>query len=335
MEKGKPQIEIVFDLDNELLLTITASEKTTGKSLKNTTSGAPKGLTKEKISELLMDAENSREADQRKIKEIETKQKAERVINRVEHHLNESPTTPQRADLEKHLASLGMALESDDAGKISLESQLLEQLLPSPPRDPFDIFQEVFVKQASGRFQAPRGTSASARKTHQARTPSAQKNVEPEALDRAKTLSKTIGKIFGGTSYTPDPNLCFVLMPFAGIFQPIYDDYIRPVVQRQKMNCVRADEIVGVGSITKDIWENICRARFVVADLTGKNPNVFYEVGLAHALGKDVVLLTQTLDDVPFDLRNLRCLVYENTPRGMPIMMQKFEQLLIELIRSV
>jgi len=55
--------------------------------------------------------------------------------------------------------------------------------------------------------------------------------------------------------------------------------------------------------IMQQIWVYILNARVLIAELTGKNPNVFYELGLAHAQGKDVILLTQSINDVPFDLR--------------------------------
>ena len=106
-------------------------------------------------------------------------------------------------------------------------------------------------------------------------------------------------------------------MPFLETFRPIYQDHIRPVIVAQGLSCLRSDEIRGTSLITRDIWEQINRARFLIADLTGQNPNVFYEVGLAHALGKDVLLLTQTMTDVPFDLKGMRCIVYNYTPRGM------------------
>ena len=106
-------------------------------------------------------------------------------------------------------------------------------------------------------------------------------------------------------------------MPFAEEMRPIYDDHIRPIVESEGISCIRADEIVGVNLITFDIWEKINRARFIIADLTGQNPNVFYELGLAHALGKEVVLLTQSIDDVPFDLKAMRCIIYSYQPRGV------------------
>jgi hypothetical protein len=80
--------------------------------------------------------------------------------------------------------------------------------------------------------------------------------------------------------------------------------------------CQRADDVAGVNAITWDVWERINRARFLIADLTKQNANVFYELGLAHAISKDVVLLTQSMEYVPFDLKALRCIVYDFTPRG-------------------
>ena len=106
-------------------------------------------------------------------------------------------------------------------------------------------------------------------------------------------------------------------MPFEAKLKPVYLDHIRPVVERRGIRCQRADDIVGVNQITRDIWERINRARFIISDLTGQNANVFYELGLAHALSKEVILVTQTMDHVPFDLKSIRCIVYEYTPRGM------------------
>ena len=66
-------------------------------------------------------------------------------------------------------------------------------------------------------------------------------------------------------------------------------------------------------SIIDDICNSILGADVVVADCTGQNPNVFYELGIAHTLGKDVILLTQSIDDIPFDISHLRFIEYENT----------------------
>jgi hypothetical protein len=80
-----------------------------------------------------------------------------------------------------------------------------------------------------------------------------------------------------------------------------------------------------------DVWSAINAAIFLIADCTGRNPNVFYEIGIAHAIGKQTILISQTIDDVPFDLRHLRIVVYEYTPRGMMV----FEEALGKSIDSL
>jgi hypothetical protein len=74
-----------------------------------------------------------------------------------------------------------------------------------------------------------------------------------------------------------------------------------------------------------DVVATIRRAQIIIADLTGQNANVFYEVGIAHAIGKPVLLLTQSIDDVPFDLRHRRILVYEFTPDGCKVLEESIE----------
>lgn len=66
-----------------------------------------------------------------------------------------------------------------------------------------------------------------------------------------------------------------------------------------------------------DVLSLIWRARAVVSDLTGKNANVFYETGIAHTIGRDVILTSQAMDDVPFDLRSIRTLKYLSNREGL------------------
>ncbi|MGH2556405.1 MAG: hypothetical protein ACRDHO_11885, partial [Actinomycetota bacterium] len=73
------------------------------------------------------------------------------------------------------------------------------------------------------------------------------------------------------------------------------------------------DDIFATGKIMDQVWRGIRQATVLVAQLTSKNPNVFYELGLAHALRKPVVLVSSNEDDVPFDLRHIRVILYEQT----------------------
>ena len=77
---------------------------------------------------------------------------------------------------------------------------------------------------------------------------------------------------------------------------------------------VRADtDIFATGKIIDQIWAGLNRAKVLVAELTGRNPNVLYELGLAHALHKPVVLISSNEADVPFDVRHVRVIYYELT----------------------
>lgn len=106
-------------------------------------------------------------------------------------------------------------------------------------------------------------------------------------------------------------NSCFVIMPFSTLFQVEYKKIIQPALTELNIECVRGDEIYAKQRIVDDIWNSLKKCRFVIAELTGKNPNVLYEIGLAHAIGKPVIIITRNEDDVPFDLKALRYLYYD------------------------
>lgn len=116
-------------------------------------------------------------------------------------------------------------------------------------------------------------------------------------------------------NFEPDRTLCFVLMPFADQFFLNYEEAIRPALESAGLRGVHAGEIFGTREIMEDIWESICTARVVVADVTGRNANVFYELGIAHTLGKECVVLTQSPQDVPFDITSRRYIQYDPTKR--------------------
>lgn len=105
---------------------------------------------------------------------------------------------------------------------------------------------------------------------------------------------------------------CFVMMPFAEPLGAYYLTVYQPAIDKAKLRPVRADaEIFGTGKIIDQIWAGIHSARVLVAELTGRNPNVLYELGLAHALRKPVVLVSSNEEDVPFDVRHVRVIYYD------------------------
>ena len=109
----------------------------------------------------------------------------------------------------------------------------------------------------------------------------------------------------------------FMVMPFADTFTPIYADHIKPLIEKKGLAIKRGDDFFAQQAIMSDVWSAINSSKLVIVDCTGKNANVFYELGIAHTLGRPTIMVTQSIDDIPFDIRHLRMIVYEYTPRGM------------------
>ncbi len=99
-------------------------------------------------------------------------------------------------------------------------------------------------------------------------------------------------------------------MPFDLEFDKIFNDLIKPPLEKAGYDVNRADSILNQQSILKDIVRGIAEADLVVAYLTSLNLNVFYELGISHGLEKHTVLLTQAMEEVPFDLKPYRIIRY-------------------------
>lgn len=108
----------------------------------------------------------------------------------------------------------------------------------------------------------------------------------------------------------PTNATAFVIMPFSEDFETVYTGLIKHSLEGLGFDVQRADDIENQRNILRDILEKISTSDLVIADLTGLNPNVFYELGVAHALKKPVILLTQVIEDVPFDLQSYRLVEY-------------------------
>lgn len=103
----------------------------------------------------------------------------------------------------------------------------------------------------------------------------------------------------------------FCVMPFAVEFTDRYLFGIKVAAERSGYRCSRIDERVFTKDILSEIQKNIKGADVIIADVTGKNPNVYYEIGYAHALGRPVVLVAASAEELIFDIRNMRHVIYE------------------------
>jgi hypothetical protein len=112
---------------------------------------------------------------------------------------------------------------------------------------------------------------------------------------------------------------CLLLMPFGKDFQKVHTQ-LKKVLSGPDLNldCVRADDVSRGGHILEDILQGIEEAEIIVADLTGRNPNVFYELGLVHTRKEvsRVILIDQSGTQLPFDIGPYRCISYESSADG-------------------
>ena len=121
--------------------------------------------------------------------------------------------------------------------------------------------------------------------------------------------------IFRVPNKPQNPRLVSVMMPFSSTFGGTYDA-IKRVAEYMRLECLRADDIWENSTFIQDIFDLIFCAKVVVVDFTGRNPNVMYETGIAHTLGKVVIPITQSLDDIPSDLGHHRALKYLPNEQG-------------------
>jgi len=122
-----------------------------------------------------------------------------------------------------------------------------------------------------------------------------------------------------------EDDLISIIMPFAANFNSVYEN-VKLMATETGMICLRADDIWEHDTVIQNVITLICKSRIVICDCTGKNPNVFYEASIAHALVKNVILLTQSEDDIPFDLRHIRYLKYLNNEQGREEMVESLQR---------
>jgi len=159
-------------------------------------------------------------------------------------------------------------------------------------------------------------------------------------IGKVKVVDQKLNKrdsrcVFHTRSLPIQLNSVFVLMPFTESWSDyIWKDEIKTVVESipgHALVCKRADDLFG-HDVMRDIYESIVSARVVIAEITGRNANVFYELGMAHTLGKEVILLTQNSEHIPFDLNRFRHCIYSNDGPGYRKLRSYLNEALIAIL---
>lgn len=125
---------------------------------------------------------------------------------------------------------------------------------------------------------------------------------------------------------TPNWAQVFVAMPFLEELRSVYTDYIYPIAEELKLTCKRGDDFFSTNSIMHEVWSAIYHSQICIVDCTQRNSNVFYELGIAHTLGRKTVLIANSIDDIPFDIRHLRTIIYEYSSIGMDLFKQQLKR---------
>ena len=157
--------------------------------------------------------------------------------------------------------------------------------------------------------------------------PGKSEYISAKPADRRITFAPSV---FTVPEFSQESDLAVVMMAFSAEFAPAYKA-LRRACKASEFRCLRVDDIWEESIIIQDIFNLIFRAQVVIVDFTGKNPNVMYETGIAHTLGKHVVPISQSLSDVPFDLTHPRILKYLNNEQGLA----KLEQQLAVRLRQL
>jgi hypothetical protein len=157
---------------------------------------------------------------------------------------------------------------------------------------------------------------------------------EPDAFEEVapSTLDLTYRAADASDLLESSSSLCFVMMPFTRETESVYWNLIKPAVEEVGLTPLRADQISSPGSITQQIFAAIRESRVCVADVSAGNANVLYELGLAQAIGKPVLLIAQHDSRAPFDIANMRYIAYD--PEELDEASAAMVSMLLDLLES-
>jgi hypothetical protein len=153
------------------------------------------------------------------------------------------------------------------------------------------------------------------------------------SLSEAAMLSRhskgiAVAPVFGRPRPPKEKIDVFVLMPFNAKMEKVYTNHIKKMGEELGVTIRRADEIFLPGPFMEKVWDGIYAAQLILADCTEKNPNVFYEIGIAHTVGKKVVLITRSDEDIPSDIKHFDYIPYIYDPEGVETLIERLKTFL-------
>ena len=121
-----------------------------------------------------------------------------------------------------------------------------------------------------------------------------------------------------------EQKLAIVLMPFSKEYDDLFLIGIKEVLEKRGFNCTRVDDKYFPGQIVEEIQRSIAESDVIIAEMTDRNPNVYYEVGYAHGINKYPILITKDTQELPFDLQGYKHIVYRGEIKTLRIELDKY-----------
>jgi hypothetical protein len=260
-------------------------------------------------------------------------QKGTKIINTIKEFLISNPQTSEVAIKD---ISLKCNLPEDEAGMILYLSNMYGSFYYSASLKLDTIIVTSFNIGKTDEcytqylyFESLEAVILGYYKVHQS-TNAKHKLIE-DKIQVETNQSMKIEPIFKSKVTNVNTGLCFILMPFTEPWSDrVYKRLIKQNIEDLGLQCLRADNLNG-SIIIEDIWTSINQAAIIISDVTNKNPNVMYEMGIVHTLGKPSILLTQDIANTPFDFRHLRHNVYQDNIEGFEIFGDKLKKIIKEM----
>jgi hypothetical protein len=150
-------------------------------------------------------------------------------------------------------------------------------------------------------------------------------SLEEAAMISRHSKGMAVVPVFGRPQHLArdQPLDIFILMPFKAKLEAVYTRHLKKMAEELGLSMLRADDLFSPKPFMEKVWDGICATQLIVADCTERNPNVFYEIGMAHTVGKSVLLITRSSKDIPSDIQHFEYIHYDYDPEGVEELIQK------------
>lgn len=224
-------------------------------------------------------------------------------------------------------AQIRDVLKEKSFRKASIERQWEEQLSQEKGRVDAETIIAAVSQMTSIPVENVRERKGIPRRREQPDLPTSGRGVP--TFEQKQTAS-----ILHGSGVRITTGKGFVLMPHNDECRGIYDLAIRPAMEANGLAVIKAEDIYKPGAILAQVWQEILTSEVIVADMSGKNSNVIYELGLCYGISRCPILLVRNPEELPFNLRSLRYIEYENTAKGTDDLKHKLTAYIEQFLAS-